>query len=74
MAGRDVIEFDLLGDRELMRKLDKLSDKVGRRVLRKAMRAASTPVVKAVRQRVPVDEGTLKKAIGRKFKCMPCCG
>jgi len=63
------VGFDLTGDRDLMRKLDKLEAKVGRNVLRKAMRAGSTPIVKDAKARAPVgDTGNLKKSIGRRFK------
>jgi HK97 gp10 family phage protein len=64
----DAISIDLLGDKELMRKLDKLSSKMGRSVLRKAIRAGTTPVLKDARSRVPVNTGNLKKSMGRKFK------
>jgi len=70
MAGsaRIAISFDLTGDKALMRKLDKLSDKMGRRVLMKAMRAGSRPIVVAARARVPVETEGLKKSIGTRFK------
>jgi HK97 gp10 family phage protein len=64
----DSIKIDLLGDKQLMRKLDRLSTRVGRRVLRKATRAGTTPVLRDAKSRVPVDEGNLKKSMGRRFK------
>ena len=66
------IKLDLTGDKALMRNLDRLTDKVGRRVLRKAMRAAARPVVKAAKGFAPVSTGKVKKhlkdSIGTRFK------
>jgi len=62
------IKLDLTGERELMRKLDRLSDKAGRRVLRKAMRAGARPIVKHAKQIVPVESGGLKQSIGTRFR------
>ena len=67
-SARIAIGVDLTGDKELMRKLDKLSAKIGRRVLRKAVRAGGAPIVKAAKSRVPKDTGNLKKSIGQRFK------
>jgi len=60
--------INLLGEKQLLRKLDRLSDKIGRRVLAKAMRAASRPVIKAARANVPTDSGNLKKSLGVRLK------
>jgi HK97 gp10 family phage protein len=68
MANPIPVSIDLLGDKELMRKLDKLSSKIGRSVLRKAVRAGTPDVLKDARSRVPKDTGNLKKSMGRKFK------
>lgn len=67
MAG-DLIAIDLVGDRELMRKLDRLAGKMGRTVLRKSMRAASAPVAKTTKANAPVDTQGLKRSIGSKSK------
>jgi len=68
------IKLDLTGERELMRKLDRLSDKAGRRALRKAMRAGARPIVKHAKQLAPVGKRTeekgegLKESIGTRFR------
>lgn len=56
----------LTGFRELEKALLKLGPKVSKSVTNKAMTAARKPVVAAIRQEVPVDDGDLKKAIGQK--------
>lgn len=59
----------------LERKLRSLEVRVQRKVLRKGTRAASTPIMKAVKKAAPVGPGSkgkkggkLKESIGRKFK------
>lgn len=64
-----VLDFDLTGDKALMRKLDKLTDKIGRRVLRKTMRAAAKPIVKQAKMNVPIGKTrNLKRSIGTRFR------
>lgn len=64
MAKRSPL-MTLTGDKALERKLSKLGGRVAKRVLRKAMNAAATPVVKAARGNVSVRSGLLKKSIGK---------
>lgn len=47
-------------------KLDKLRAAMGKRILKKAMRAGLRPVVAGMRSRVPVRSGALKKSISTK--------
>jgi len=62
-------EFTMQGLDELLRKLQKLDTRTGRKVLRKGTRAASTPMQKAVRNAAPVGPtGNLKKSIERRYK------
>ena len=48
----------------MRKQFKELSDKMQRRVLRGALRAAARPVLKDAKARVPVRTGALKKAIG----------
>lgn len=57
------IEIDA---KELMKQFDKLPDRVARRVSRKAVNYGSTPVIRAIRERVQKRTGLTKKSIGRK--------
>lgn len=71
MAGSANIAFgvDLTGDKELMRKLDGLSGNIGRKVLRKAMRAGSTPIKAEAKANVPVgDTENLKDSLGVRMR------
>lgn len=56
----------LTGHKALDKKLRTLGDKVQRRVTRKAVNAAATPVLKAARAKAPKQSGLLKKAMGKK--------
>lgn len=58
----------LTGDKELDRMFQRLPERVQRKVLRQAVSAALTPVVKVAKRSVPVDTKTLKKSIGKKIK------
>ena len=60
--------IQLAGDKKLLKKLRKLGPKIEAKVLRQSLNAAATPVVKTARAEVSVDEGLLKKAIGKKTK------
>lgn len=59
------------GFENLQQQLDRLPDKAHRRVTGKALNKAGTHIVKDARRRVPVDEGTLKKSIGKRLKKYP---
>lgn len=61
MAG--AINITLSGDRQLLAKLDRLSKKDSRAVVRKAARKAAKPVMQQARANAPVKTGALKKSI-----------
>jgi HK97 gp10 family phage protein len=56
----------LEGDKALERKLRTLGDRVQRRVLRSAVNASASPVVKAAKRKAKKQSGTLKKSLGKK--------
>lgn len=58
----------LEGGKELQRALKTLGVRVQRKVLRQAVNAASTPVVKAARRKAPKQSGLLRKSLGKKLK------
>ncbi len=60
------VDFNVTGDRDVMSKLSKLADKVAKKLVEAAGRAALKPVVADVRARVPVQHGVLRKSIGTK--------
>jgi HK97 gp10 family phage protein len=66
--------MELLGARELERTFKTLGDRVQRKVLRKAVNAAGTPVVKAARSKAPSESNTLKKSMGKKIKTYKATG
>lgn len=60
--------FVIKGHKELLRKLKKLgSESIAKRVLRKVTNAATTPLLRAVRENIPVRTGALKKSIAKKI-------
>lgn len=61
-------EFKLLGEAMLEKKLRLLPDKVQRKVTRRAVNLALTPVVKIARKLAAVRSGLLRKAIAKKVK------
>lgn len=58
---------DIFG-KELERVLRKLPEKVLNKVARQAVNAGATPVLKAARKNVPVDQAVLKKTLTKKTK------
>ncbi len=60
---QDAISIQIQGLPELQKKFSALSAKAQRGDLRKALRAATRPVIKDARIRVPVASGLLKKQI-----------
>lgn len=63
------MDFGLkIDDRELMRMLDKLPDRVENRVVRRAVAAGGTPILRAQRSLVPVKSGKLKASLAKKTK------
>ena len=60
---------EVLGMDELLKNLKTLPEKVQKRVLVGAVRAAAKPIVKEAKALVPVEHGVLKESIGvTKFK------
>jgi len=55
---------EVLGMEELLKNLKTLPEKVQKRVLVGAVRAAAKPIVKEAKALVPVEHGVLKKSIG----------
>ena len=53
---------------ELLGVFDKLGDKIGRRVMRKAVNAGANPIVKEARALVPRRTGLLRKSIGKRVR------
>ena len=62
------MKADLTGERELLRKFDRLGKKAGKKVLRKATRAGTAPLVKAAKRNAPKESGELKKDLTQKQK------
>lgn len=54
--------LDIIGDKSLKRKLQRLEKREAKRSLRKAARKGLAVLRRAVRQATPVDEGVLRKA------------
>ena len=54
------------GDKKLLKKLKELPDRIARKVNRQAANKAGTPMLAAVKARVPVDTGTEKRAEQKK--------
>ncbi len=55
------VSVKLLGAKELDRKLRKLEPKIGKKVIKGALREAAKMILKVAKQKVPVDTGALKK-------------
>lgn len=60
------LSLDLIGDRATQAKLKRLGFKTARKANRQGVRVGITPIAKAVRRNVPVDEADLKKATASK--------
>lgn len=55
--------IELLGDKELSRRLQALPEKLERKVLRQALRAGANVALPAARQSAPVRSGRLQRSI-----------
>jgi HK97 gp10 family phage protein len=58
----------ITGDKALLRKFKKLSSTVQRRVVRRPLTAALTPINKAAKREAPKDTKALSKSIGKRVK------
>lgn len=65
------LHISLVGDKELIAKLNSLGSKVYRKVIKQASRKAFAPVIKSAREKAPKESGLLKKSIGVKQKAYP---
>lgn len=65
---RPQLTLKLMTDKELIRKLERLDGRLRGSIARKAMRAASAPVIAAERQTAPVDLGNLRQSITKKIR------
>lgn len=54
--------------RKLMRQLHRLGPKIEGKVSRRAVSAGATPILRAMKDEVPIDQGTLKASLGKKTK------
>ncbi len=61
-------KIEILGAKELERKLRTLGDRVQRKVVRQSVNAAATPIVKAARAKAPRESGLLRKALNKKLR------
>lgn len=58
----------LIGDKQLLQTFRTLGERVQRKVVRQAVNAAATPVVKSARSKAPRRSGLLRKSLGKKVK------
>jgi len=63
----DSVSIKLEGLDEVRKAIRKLPEKPARRVMRKALRAGSTVIIKRARQLTPVRTGRLKRSWRRRF-------
>lgn len=59
------ISIEVEGLEKLERQLLGVEAKVGSKILRQALSKAATPVVRAAKEKVPVDSGALRQSIGK---------
>lgn len=57
------IDIRVLGDRELQRKLNRVVDKVQKKIVRHALREGGRPVLANAQAKVPTGEGRLKASL-----------
>lgn len=62
------IEFNDAEVKQLMRDYHRLGEKVRTTVARRAVNAGATPILREARQEVPVDEGELKRSLGKRTR------
>lgn len=61
-----MVDIDVIGMDDIIKKLKILPERVQKNVLTGAIRASTKPIIKEARNLVPKDSGTLKKSIGTK--------
>lgn len=62
------ITIGIEGDKKLLKKLDRMDRRVARSIKRKALRAGSVIILRAVRKATPRHTGNLRRSMTRKFK------
>ncbi len=67
MAGK---ALQVTGIKEFEKSMRSLAEKYQKTVIRQSLQAATKPVVKAAKARVPNESGTLKKALGGNTKAI----
>ena len=60
--------IEVIGADRLPKALASLPVKMQRKAVRKALNFAATPIIKSARSLVPVDDGDLKRSLGKKVK------
>lgn len=65
---KNVINFKLIGFKELEAQLVTLGRKKAKKVVRLAVQAAGRPIAKAAKSKIPVRYGLLKKSVASKVK------
>ena len=66
---KPTLQFDEQELRALIRKLDDMPDRISRRVRKKALNFAATPITRAIRQETPRGPtGNLRKSVGKNVK------
>lgn len=63
-----MIEAQFNNDRDPTKALDGLKKAVQNKIVRRAIRSASAPVKKAIKQQSPKESGALKKSIANKMR------
>lgn len=59
--------MNVTGDKAIIDKLRTLPDKLAKKVMRRALMKAATPVINAAKKNAPKDTGALRKGITRKI-------
>jgi len=57
------IQYDLIGDKRILRMFEKLAARAQKKVYRQAARKAAKPILQTAKAKVPVDSGKLKKSL-----------
>ena len=57
------IDISLLGDKALQRKLNRLPQKIQKKVMRQALREGARPILAAAKTNAPVDTGRMKASL-----------
>jgi HK97 gp10 family phage protein len=61
-------DIRIVGDKALLKRLDRIAPAIRKKILRPAVTKAARPIRQAIKARAPVDAGHLKKSIDLKAK------